>query len=270
MGTELKTDASQRWMMYSRDAYENGRIFLTHEQKQAADDGKRFAQLAHADVWARNATLVQRVRSFLGANFHWHQRLAKAGTDLEVIQTLQSMIRGESVVLISENPPLGGSIARGLLPPSSGDAMGFIDAAAVQLTSWAKSATYSPGEPVLSGPYDAGAQQTKLIAARNETVTDSLSSDFSTPLGDARPFEYEADTTVGDSFEIAKTPNLGDPGWYTNPGSGQMRLFGDDRKPIVDLDFDHIHNGLQPHAHNWGLDGRDSGNDVVPFSPWNP
>jgi hypothetical protein len=104
------------------------------------------------------------------------------------------------------------------------------------------------------------------------SLTDA-GSDFAetaTPLGDAQPFEYGADTRAGDSFEIAKTPNLGDPGWYTNPGSGQMRLFGDDRKPIVDLDFDHIHNGLQPHAHNWGPGGRDSGDDVVPFSPWNP
>jgi hypothetical protein len=64
--SELKTDASQRWMMYSKDAYEGGRIFLTAEQKQAVEEGKKFAQRAYADVWAKDAALVQRVRSFLG------------------------------------------------------------------------------------------------------------------------------------------------------------------------------------------------------------
>jgi hypothetical protein len=107
-GTELKTDASQRWMMYSKDAYGSGRIFLSTEQKQAVEEGKKFAQRAYADIWARDAALVQRIRSFLGTNFHWHQRLAKNGADLEVIQTLQSMIRGESVVLIAEQSRTGG------------------------------------------------------------------------------------------------------------------------------------------------------------------
>jgi hypothetical protein len=49
-GTELKTDSSQQWMMYSKDAYGSGRIFLTIQQKQAAEEGKRFSQRAYADV----------------------------------------------------------------------------------------------------------------------------------------------------------------------------------------------------------------------------
>jgi hypothetical protein len=49
----------------------------------------------------------------------------------------------------------------------------------------------------------------------------------STPPGDAAPFRYERMPSFGNSFEIAKTPNYGEPGtWYTNPGSGQMRLYG--------------------------------------------
>lgn len=106
----------------------------------------------------------------------------------------------------------------------------------------------------------------------------TLDEDFSgavsgaaTPLSDAQPFEYIPEQVDGDSFDIAKTPNLGDPGtWYTNPGSGQMRLYGGDGKPVLDLDFDHVHNGLQPHAHNWTNGVRDGGDDVVPFSPWSP
>jgi hypothetical protein len=76
----------------------------------------------------------------------------------------------------------------------------------------------------------------------------------STLLGDAQPFEYTEVVPIGDTFEIAKTPNDGEPGtWYTNPGSGQMRLYGGNGKPVVDFDFDHDHGQGTPHAHNWTL-----------------
>jgi hypothetical protein len=91
-----------------------------------------------------------------------------------------------------------------------------------------------------------------------------------TALGDAAPFEYGNMPSFGDGFSLAKTPNRGDPGtWYTNPGSGQMRLYGDTGAPVVDLDFDHPHLGMRPHAHNWTGGRRDKNFDVVPFSPWN-
>ncbi|POR48221.1 hypothetical protein B0G62_115104 [Paraburkholderia eburnea] len=88
----------------------------------------------------------------------------------------------------------------------------------------------------------------------------------STPLGDAQPFDYSPnDAPDGDSFDIAKTPNEGDPGtWYTNPGSGQMRMYGDDGQPVVDFDFDHDHGQGVPHAHNWDNGVRGPG---VAFSP---
>ncbi|WP_407852938.1 hypothetical protein [Burkholderia gladioli] len=74
----------------------------------------------------------------------------------------------------------------------------------------------------------------------------------SSSLGDAHAFEY-VDKMPGDgSFEIAKTPNTGKPGtWHTNPGSGQMRLYGGDGNPAVD--FDHDHGEGIPHAHNWAI-----------------
>ncbi|WP_175948497.1 hypothetical protein [Burkholderia pyrrocinia] len=116
-----------------------------------------------------------------------------------------------------------------------------------------------------SGGGDANDGDDGLLA---QSLTDD---DTSTPLGDAQPFEYLEDLPGGDVFDIAKTPNTGEPGtWYTNSGSGQMRLFGTDGNPVVDLDFDHFHNGLKPHAHNWNGGARDGGDDVVPFSPWNP
>ena len=74
-----------------------------------------------------------------------------------------------------------------------------------------------------------------------------------TPLGDATPFKLGDMASFGKSFDIAKTPNYGDPGtWYTNPGSGQMRLYGDTGAPVVDFDFDHDHGQGIPHAHNYG------------------
>jgi len=87
-----------------------------------------------------------------------------------------------------------------------------------------------------------------------------------TPLSNAAPFEFGDMPSFGDSFDIAKTPNNGEPwSWYSNPGSGQMRLYGNDGKGYVDLDFDHAHGGVKPHAHNWVDGNRDWA--VVPFSP---
>jgi len=95
-----------------------------------------------------------------------------------------------------------------------------------------------------------------------------LADNVTTPVGNAAPFEFGDMPGFGDSFDIAKTPNNGEPGtWYTNPGSGQMRLYGGTGAPVVDLDFDHAHLKMQPHAHNWTGKSRAKGLDVVPFSP---
>ena len=78
------------------------------------------------------------------------------------------------------------------------------------------------------------------------------------------PFAHDQDIVLvdtpgfGDGFDIAKTPNYGEPGtWYTNPGSKQMRLYGDTGAPVVDFDFDHDHGQGIPHAHNYGPLGAD-------------
>ncbi|MGF6871631.1 hypothetical protein [Paraburkholderia sp. MM5477-R1] len=157
------------------------------------------------------------------------------------------------------------------------------------LTNFAVRAADLPNDRLIrSGPYEQVTRQVRLFAApaaaSGRSSDGSLldvavavigaragDGDASTLLGDAQPFEYQSGIADVDSFDIAKTPNEGEPGtWYTNPGSGQMRLFGDDGKPVVDLDFDHFHNGMKPHAHNWNGSARDGGGLVVPFSPWNP
>lgn len=72
---------------------------------------------------------------------------------------------------------------------------------------------------------------------------------------------------IGPIFQD-KTPNTGLPGsWTTNPGSGQERLYGPNGRPAVDIDWDHTHDGVSPHPHNWGPDGREDP-PKGGFSPW--
>jgi RHS repeat-associated protein len=115
---------------------------------------------------------------------------------------------------------------------------------------------------------------TGMIAASGFASTGSAAVQVavSVPKLDAPTFSMPVTAAGNQSvIQVAKTPNVGEPGtWYTNPGSGQMRLYGDLGAPVVDLDFDHKHLGLQPHAHNWNGGVRDGGTDVVPFSPWKP
>ena len=110
-GEELKTDSWHRYMLYRGD--ERYMTFEPEEKrKEAVEAGKKFTASAYADVWAKDAELVKRVRVFLGENFHWHERLAKGGADLDVVQTLMDMVRGGSVVVIPEKPVFsGGGIA---------------------------------------------------------------------------------------------------------------------------------------------------------------
>jgi RHS repeat-associated protein len=54
------------------------------------------------------------------------------------------------------------------------------------------------------------------------------------------------------NIQFAGTPSTGLPNsWVVNPGSGQMRLFGPNGLPILDIDFDHDHGSGSPHIHIW-------------------
>lgn len=70
--------------------------------------------------------------------------------------------------------------------------------------------------------------------------------------------------------EETKTPNKGEPEtWHKNPGSGQDRLYGEDGKPVKDIDWDHDHGQGIPHVHDWDRD--QEGNPVRgPGRPFNP
>jgi hypothetical protein len=203
-GTELKTDSLQRWMMYSKDAYGSGRIFLTAGQKQAVEEGRKYSQRAYADVWAKDVALVLRVRSFLGTNFHWHERLAKNGADLEVIQTLQSMIRDESVVLIGEQSRTGG--AGGNPAPKPQRLPSFRSSL---MTSYGMS--YDAATAYIER-YNDMVDRANAVAARNANRAASSLADAAgdlteaaTPLGNAQPFDYQPDAVSGDVEELAKS-----------------------------------------------------------------
>ncbi|MGF6905091.1 hypothetical protein [Paraburkholderia sp. GAS348] len=201
-GTALKTDSLQRWMMYSKDSYGSGRIFLTTEQKLVVEEGKKFARRAYADVWAQDAALVLHVRSFLGTNFHWHQRLAESGADLEVIQTLQSMIRGESVVLIAEQSRTGG--AWNDPAPKPKRLPSFREELMTGLGMSYEAAT------VYMDRYDDMVDEVNAAAARYANGAVSSLTDTAndlTPQGDTQPFKYIPDAVRGDVEELPASTN---------------------------------------------------------------
>ena len=260
-GTELKTDTSQRWMMYSKATYEGGRIFLTAEQKQAVEEGKKFTLRAYADVWARDAALVQRVRSFLGKYFHWHQRLAETGTDLEVIETLQYMIRGESVVLVAEQSRSGGSIA--VAAPSQPKMPTFRESL---MSEYGMS--YDAATDYIER-YNASVDRINASLAQSanratSTLADAASdlAENASPLGNAQPLEYAPHAVGGDGEQIAGMPFHGTPGSWASSMPGampQLRQYGPSGTPMTDIDFEAHHGNANPHAHNWDGTSRDHG-----------
>src|ERR1700677_2094465 len=118
MSKELKTDSCCRYMLYRKEDYSKG-IFFTREEKRAVEAGYKFTMAAYPDVWARDEGLVKRVRQFLGANFYWHDRLSKSGSNLDVMQTLRDMVRGGSVVVIPETAVSGGRVGSNTPAPTA-------------------------------------------------------------------------------------------------------------------------------------------------------
>jgi len=266
-GTELKTDLLLRWMMYSKDAYGSGRIFLTTGQKkQAVEEGKKFSQRAHADIWALDAALVQRVRSFLGTSFHWHQRLAENGADLEVIQTLQSMISGESVVLVSEQSRTAG--ARIDSAPKPKGFPSFREQLSTKLgMSYDAATAYMNRYDDMVDEVNAVAARYANRAAASLADTAGVLPETTTPLGDAQPFEYTPDTPGGDTEEVAArgvrmTGN--EPGGYRiNPNGIDVDYF--DLNGSLCAQYHGSHG--EAHGHNFDAGVRDDMH--LPMSPIN-
>ncbi|SMG23182.1 hypothetical protein [Paraburkholderia susongensis] len=94
-------------------------------------------------------------------------------------------------------------------------------------------AVYLPnGKPTLSGRYDPGTGQSRLIAARAAMSGGSsgggLTDDggTSTPLGNAQPFDYQPDMPESDAEELAASTR--------NPDQA-ARMLGYDRKTFGDM-----------------------------------
>ncbi|WP_187611805.1 hypothetical protein [Paraburkholderia sp. 31.1] len=226
--------------------------------ERAKADTREFlgiAELNHRE-WERDRELIKSIGWRLSLAF---QALRDHEPDSDgwwVISALFAEVRRGSLLAVKGR-------RADLFPPPHHTPLRSLAARAVDLPN---------GEPMLCGRYDRGARQARKFAAPAAmpggsgddglldaalAVVDALAGkgEASTLLDDAQPFEYTPDAVNGDSFDIAKTPNEGEPGtWYTNPGSGQMRMFGDDGKRVVDFDFDHDHGQGVPHAHNWAID----------------
>jgi hypothetical protein len=282
----------------------NGYRYVLRKGRGFADDAKKTeagrAMLMHADmvVWESNAPLVVRVESFLLKEFSWYSRYPKSAR--ETLQTLLAYVRDGAVIILQKDGATTNVFENGGFtfdPPAREgrrDALPFdynarLAKSAVSLREYndaidvrlerERGLNTSPFEDTmpLDMPFllsvvkmvSRGMSLERQVVQKAASDFGEFAADVNTPLGNAAPFKLGQSLTVGDSFDVAKTPNEGEPGtWYTNPGSGQMRLYGDTGAPVVDLDFDHMHLNMQPHAHNWTENGRAKGPEVVPFSPW--
>lgn len=259
------------------------------EIKRLEQDRKEFDQYFRPDGDLRTISggaELREIQSFLHDILnvvHWNLPTDNAGIE----RTLRKAATDGRLVPVVNHRH--GALGRASRPapaplgwPRTSDGGGLVRSAYL----FPPGTTSFEGEPVLSGAYDPAVQAARLAEARagssggrdwlgvveavagaalggvpgeDETVDEGgaaladESCDTSHPLGDARPFEYGDDMLSGDStsFDLAATPNTADPGWYLNPGSAQMRLFGNDGNPVVDFDFDHDHGQGIPHAHNW-------------------
>jgi hypothetical protein len=208
MSTELKTESWYRYMLYRKEDYSKG-IFFTREEKRDVEAGCKFTMAAYPDVWARDAGLVKRVRQFLGANFYWHDRLSKSGSDLEVMQTLRDMVRGGSVVVIPETMVSGGGVGSNTRAPAAPAPKSFFDL----VMEW-MGLSYEEATKYVDDYNDRVARLHEVIAQHEARVAASRADDggnfltrdgarTSTSLRDARPLKYGEETVSSDAEELA-------------------------------------------------------------------
>ena len=239
----------------------NGYRYVLRKGRGFSDDAKKTeagrARLMHADmvVWESNAALVARVESFLQKGFPWYSRNPKPAR--ETLQTLLAYVRDGAVTVSEENGATTDVFENGgftLDPPAREDRPDppLFDynarLAADRASLLEYNAVIDAGEErerVLNTPSFETVKPSEMpyllslvrMVARSENLRREatqkaasglreLADKVTTQLGNAAPFELGDMPSFGDSFDIAKTPNNGEPGtWYTNPGSGQMRLY---------------------------------------------
>jgi hypothetical protein len=219
----------------------------------------RFAMLAAREAFLqsglRHTSLSASefdLRAVLGRiNYHHGSMYAPFGMN-EVVQTVLEEIQKGNLIFVPLNEDLRVCVK------------------AIQEDRQRQAASRQSSRP---DRFDSGAAARQMYRKPPrvpQNLDAPLYSSSAGSFGDAQPFEYQPHVPDGEIFNLAKTPNDGEPGsWYTNSGSGQMRLYGNSGQPAVDFDFDHDHGQGIPHAHNWSIDpltGKNSRGPGVPFS----
>ncbi|BCZ78448.1 hypothetical protein [Paraburkholderia terrae] len=243
MGTELKADSWHRYVLYKRDDYMRATVGDEAAKRTAIDAGRKFTLAAYADVWAKDAALVRRVRRFLGNNFHWHDRLARSGSDLEVVQMLQRMLRSHvsAIVVIPENTSLDGNSSTASVKSVASSFWGCVDYEAeldvpladryraqlermnASALTWPEIKAMMDGmnqefmhamvlkDPLGTLPLFAqagwisryGLPDLSDFGADDVAGADDVGGGSFTTLGNTQPFEYVPDEAGGDVEELA-------------------------------------------------------------------
>jgi hypothetical protein len=291
--TEMKDEyfyyRGMRYMLKSERFYGHGT-----DQPAASDPSRAMFEVANYSRWIEDKKFIEYAAEFLKREWHFTGKIHSASSVMFELST--GIRRGEIRVLESPIGGRAGSFSGQAVPPvgpafrpyvmtpkqafqaaararsgmavesmrHGGELGSVVSGAASHAESAVGTMTHEGGRV---GALIGGVKALAMLANIGFIRPGATESAFdigevtgvgsvSSPLGDALPFELGDMPTFGDSFDIAKTPNRGEPGsWYTNPGSGQMRLYGDSGAPVVDFDFDHDHGQGIPHAHNYGPPG---------------
>jgi hypothetical protein len=230
----------------------NGYRHVLRKGRGFSDDAEKInagrAMLMHADrvVWESNAALVARVEAFLQKEFPCYSKNEKSAR--ETLQTLRDYVGDGAVFVLQENgattsvfenggftfdpparpgtrysPPLDYNAQ---LAKSAASLREYNDAidAKIELEQRLISPSFEDTKPLdMSFLLSVVSMVTRGENLRRHAMQKAASGfrelpdKVTTPLGDAAPFELGNMPSFGDSFDIAKTPNEGEPGtWYTN------------------------------------------------------
>lgn len=202
-----------------------------------------------------------------------NQRLARKGADLEVIQTLQSMIRGDSVVLVAEQSRTGGAVGASLakphrLPSFRSQLMTDLGMSYEAATDYMEryNAMVDHANAV-AVRYASGAASSVADDVGDATDTATYAADTSAPLGGAQLFEYTPDDLSDDATEVAArgvSMTGNEPGGYRiNPNGQDVDYFDGDGTLCAQYHASHD----PAHGHNFDEGVRD--NNHLAMSPIN-